>query len=86
MYIKMGIKRMPIEKQSDLVSLIIPGISQLGDTHASSLFNILLTVLPNLKLPERGTEESDKLKSVLALIVAQTMLLILRKNLPNYFC
>lgn len=64
MYIKMGIKRMPIEKQSDLVSLIIPGISQLGDTHASSLFNILLTVLPNLKLPERGTEESDKLKSV----------------------
>lgn len=63
MYIKMGIKRMPVEKQSELVPLIIPGISTLSDTHASTLFNILLSLLPNLKLPERGTEEADKLMS-----------------------
>lgn len=64
MYIKMGIKRVPVEKQSEFVPLIVSGISTLNDTHAATLFNVLLSILPNLKLPERGTEEADKLKSV----------------------
>lgn len=47
-----------------MIPLVVSSIADLSDAHAGALFNILLNLLPNLKLPERGTTESDNLKSV----------------------
>lgn len=51
------------QKQSELVPLVVSGLSDLSDTHAGLMFNILLNILPHLKLPERGTSDADKLNS-----------------------
>lgn len=46
-----------------MVPLVVSSIAGLSDAHAGTLFNILLNLLPSLKLPERGTTEADNLKS-----------------------
>ncbi|KAI9789651.1 MAG: proteasome component M29 [Candelina submexicana] len=70
LYIQQGIKRLSITKQLKLLPIIVNGISSdasISASHGAVLFNLLLRILPNLSLPERGSLEDRGLRDQLGL-------------------
>ncbi|KAF2710563.1 major component of the proteasome [Pleomassaria siparia CBS 279.74] len=70
LYIQQGISRLPIADRLELLPILIHGIAADYDKsaqHASQLFHLILRLLTHFKLPLRGSEDDDELRSKLDL-------------------
>ncbi len=73
-YIQQGIKRLSVAKQLKLLPLLVNGISSdtnISAAHGAIIFNLLLWILPNLLLPERGSLDDRKLRDHLELVQSE---------------
>ncbi|EER42677.1 proteasome component [Histoplasma capsulatum H143] len=71
-YIKQGLDRIPANERIDLIPDLIQGIAGVGGSISASsqgsiVFNLLLRLLPLLKLPRRGSEEDLALRTKLGI-------------------
>ncbi|ODH47355.1 hypothetical protein GX48_06526 [Paracoccidioides brasiliensis] len=71
-YIKHGLDRITANERLELIPVLIQGIAEIdGPVSASSqgsiVFNLLLRLLPLLKLPQRGSEEDLALRTKLGI-------------------
>ncbi|KAK2768836.1 proteasome component M29 [Arachnomyces sp. PD_36] len=68
-YIQQGIGRVDPATRVDLLPTLLQGASEIGDSieQAGSVFNLILRLLPLLKLPQRGSEEDLALRSKLGI-------------------
>ncbi|PGH14861.1 hypothetical protein AJ80_05787 [Polytolypa hystricis UAMH7299] len=62
-YIKQGLDRITPSERVALLPSLIQGIAEIeGDTQPSTIFNLVLRLLPLLKLPQKGSEEDLSLR------------------------
>lgn len=68
-YIQQGIGRVDPATRVDLLPTLLQGASEIGNSieQAGSVFNLVLRLLPLLKLPQRGSEEDTALRSKLGI-------------------
>ncbi|OAT05326.1 proteasome component [Blastomyces gilchristii SLH14081] len=71
-YIKQGLDRIPASERIELIPALIQGIAGIGgsisaSSHGSVVFNLLLRLLPLLKLPQRGSEDDLALRAKLGI-------------------
>ncbi|KAJ5996552.1 hypothetical protein N7522_008212 [Penicillium canescens] len=68
-YAQQGIDRLGSEARVDILLPLLQGISQIGTspTQGAIVFNLVLRLLPLLKLPPKGSEEDRDLKKRLCL-------------------
>ncbi|KAJ5774618.1 hypothetical protein N7457_009514 [Penicillium paradoxum] len=68
-YAQQGIDRLGSEARVDILLPLLQGISKIGTspTQGAIVFNLVLRLLPLLKLPVRGSEEDKRLKDRLGL-------------------
>ncbi|KKZ64834.1 hypothetical protein EMCG_09282 [[Emmonsia] crescens] len=69
-YIKQGLDRISASERIELIPALIQGIAGIGgpisaSSQGSVVFNLLLRLLPLLKLPQRGSEEDLALRTKL---------------------
>lgn len=76
-YIQRGIDRLDPSARVELLPAVLEGVSQLETTsdQAASVFNLVLRLLPLLKLPKKDSPEDVGLKEKLALSVEDTRFL-----------
>ena len=70
LYIQQGVDRLPVEERLDLLPTLIQGLAENvseSENHTANLFNLLLKLLPHLKLPPRGSDEDTSLRVRLGL-------------------
>lgn len=67
MYIKLGLDRISLERRRDLFPILVENISQFdgSSSHLSIIFNLILRLLPIIKLPPKPSEENSKLREKL---------------------
>ncbi|OJD16071.1 hypothetical protein AJ78_03744 [Emergomyces pasteurianus Ep9510] len=71
-YIKQGLDRISANERIELIPALIQGISEIGghisaSSQGSVVFNLLLRLLPLLKLPQRGGEDDLALRTKLGI-------------------
>ncbi|KAI9717545.1 MAG: hypothetical protein M1812_004686 [Candelaria pacifica] len=74
LYIQQGIQRLPVVKQLKLLPVLVNGISSdtsISASHGAILFNLLLKILPNFSLPERGSQGDRELRGHFDLVLTE---------------
>lgn len=68
-YIQQGIGRIDPATRVDILPTLLQGASEIGESieQAGSVFNLILRLLPLLKLPQRGSEEDFALRTKLGI-------------------
>ncbi|KAL8415088.1 hypothetical protein RB594_006066 [Gaeumannomyces avenae] len=66
MFIQIGIGRIEPEERSELVAVLLDGIGTASQS-SPALFNLLLRLLPDVKIPPRGTKEDTAFKDEVGL-------------------
>ncbi|KAK2806916.1 proteasome component M29 [Onygenales sp. PD_10] len=71
-YIKQGLDRISSHERIELLPTLIQGIAEIGgpvaaSSQGASVFNLVLRLLPLLKLPQRGSEEDLALRAKLGI-------------------
>ncbi|MCJ1276828.1 proteasome component M29 [Puttea exsequens] len=70
LYIQQGIARLPVRERLDLLPTLLHGLQsnyRESDTHAATLFNLLLKLLHSMTFPPRGTKDDLELRDKLNL-------------------
>ncbi|KAL2007106.1 hypothetical protein VTN00DRAFT_8544 [Thermoascus crustaceus] len=69
LYIQQGIDRIDSAARVDLLPPLLQGISEIGtvSTQGANIFNLVLRLLPLLKLPQKGSPEDAELRTKLGL-------------------
>lgn len=68
LYIQQGIDRIDSAARVDLLPALLQGISEIGTSpQGANIFNLVLRLLPLLKLPQKGSPEDAELRTKLGL-------------------
>lgn len=76
-YVQQGIDRLGSESRVELLFPLLQGISEIGTlpVHGAAIFNLILRLLPLLKLPAKGSDDDVQLKHCLGLSDQDTQFL-----------